>query len=165
MDVEGVHPGSLGSLTFVECNPNPPVFRSPVVKRERPIRTKKENLALLMKVRTVFENGQERELNLLVDTGAESNIVRRELVPEECWHEAKYPITLTTANKQVLAGGRRVCFLRFRFLGFEIGLDGARPSEHQVEGVFYEAAVDDEVILPLGGWQTTTWESIPRSYV
>ena len=45
-------------------------------------------VGMLLVVPFRFSSGKCRELEFLVDTGAEVNLIRKDLVPSDCWSEA-----------------------------------------------------------------------------
>ena len=63
-------------------------------------RMKKEHdyLQLLMGVRCRTPNGRVRKLRILMDTGAQANLIREGLVPYTCTTVADKPVSLMAAN-------------------------------------------------------------------
>ena len=63
-----------------------------------------ENLQLLMKLEAEMVNGERQAIRVLIDTGAQANLIRRGLLEEHLMYAARTPLTLTTANGQRLEG-------------------------------------------------------------
>jgi hypothetical protein len=72
--------------------------------------SKKEsnNMQLLLKVPALLSNDEKKYLEVLVDTGAEANLVRIGLLPDHLFFTASKILKLLTANGQRLAGGTRI---------------------------------------------------------
>jgi len=90
-------------------------------------------------------NGEVIPLKVLVDTGAQVNLVRRELIPQEFWREAKNPIQLITANGSILPGGNEVVTLGLNFRVVEDGF--VQPHPMHIETPFICADFDIDAIL------------------
>ena len=65
------------------------------------------NLQLLMPLRMEYANGTKRTLKVLIDTGAEANIIKRGLAPGEAVYEAEEPLCFLAANEGRILGGTR----------------------------------------------------------
>ena len=65
------------------------------------------DLRLIMQVQARLPSGRVQPLQILVDTGAETNLIRKGLIPASEFVPAKRPLCLTTANGQRLRGGER----------------------------------------------------------
>ena len=76
-------------------------------------------LTMLLKVRT--PRGGVRTLRALIDTGAEANLVRQNLLESGCFELASDPIQLVAANGQRLVGGTRTTTLEIEFNPYENG--------------------------------------------
>ena len=63
-------------------------------------------MQLMLRVDTTMNNGEIKTLDILIDTGAEANLVRTGLVPRHLTTIARTRLNLVTANGQTL-GGRR----------------------------------------------------------
>ena len=64
-----------------------------------------EDLQLLMKLEVGKMNGGVQVIKMLIDTGAQVNLVRKGLVEDHLMYAARNPLTLATANGQRLEGG------------------------------------------------------------
>jgi hypothetical protein len=100
---------------------------------------------LMLIVEAVMANGQVVDMQCLVDTGAECNLIRKGFVPHHLTRAAKDKISLVAVNGHILEGGSRITTLQ---LSFEKEVEG-----HLVEGKakfkadFYEAVIDVDAIL------------------
>ena len=65
----------------------------------------------------------------LVDTGCESNLVRRGLVPAHFFHKASRPIKFVAVNKTVVTGGRQELCAQLGFEGVDIDTEMITPLE------------------------------------
>ena len=66
-----------------------------------------EELQLVMAILAHLQNGEEQILKVLIDTGAQANLVRLGLLPDCILRETQEKLNLRTANGQKLAGGER----------------------------------------------------------
>ena len=104
-----------------------------------------EELQLVMAILANLHNGEERILRVLVDTGAQANLVRTGLMPDCIMREAKEKLNLRTANGQKLAGGEREVDLS---LGFRQVIQGDTMPELLWENAtFVEADIRVDAIL------------------
>ena len=90
-------------------------------------------------------NGDFLPLKILVDTGAQVNLVRRDLVPRQDWRPAPNPVRLITANNSILRGGDKVVELGLNFNVVEDGF--VQPQPMSFKGDFYGAEIDFDAIL------------------
>ncbi len=54
-----------------------------------------------------MEGGEKRNLKILIDTGAEANLIRTRLVPKRYTRPAHKILELVAVNGQVLQGGKQ----------------------------------------------------------
>ena len=109
------------------------------------IRQYGEDLQLFMSVLAVLPNGQERELKVLIDTGAQANLIRTGLVSKLLMGPAAEPINLRTANGQKMEGGTQNVTLT---LGFRRVVHGAyAPALAIFPATFYDADIYIDAIL------------------
>lgn len=107
---------------------------------------------LTVRAGALFKNGQFLSLNVLIDTGAEINIIRRGLVSPDCFQLAQVPVRFLTASGAVLEGGQYD-------VGCTLKLDG-RTTDTKLPGcanfstTFYEADIKIDAILSLK-WLST----------
>ena len=104
-----------------------------------------EHLQLLMKVSVLFSNGTRKIMSVLVDTGAEANLVRKGFLDDFFLRNAREPLSFVTANGQPLEGGKRTAkFTMF----FDQVVDGRTlPQTRSFEAEFYEAVISVDAIL------------------
>ena len=65
------------------------------------------NYQCMMRIGLSFGADQGMVLNVLVDTGAQSNLIRTGLVPDRLWKEASKPLEFRTVSHEMLPGGDR----------------------------------------------------------
>jgi hypothetical protein len=82
----------------------------------------------------------ERTLRILVDTGAEVNLLRPGVFDDSLWEKAHQPLHLITVSGDGLQGGQRVARLKLR-------LQQSDGVVKWLSGTFYEAAVEYDAIL------------------
>jgi hypothetical protein len=103
------------------------------------------NMQLLLKLPVILSNNDKKHLEILVDTGAEANLVRIGLLPEHLFFSAPRILKLLTANGQRLAGGARIVETT---LGFTPEKKGVRQKEKwYCNAEFYEADIQVDAIL------------------
>ena len=68
-----------------------------------------------LRVRAEFQNGEQRELRVLVDTGAQANLIRTGVVPFAMFRPAYRPLRLLTVSGGTLGGGSREVVVRISF--------------------------------------------------
>ena len=83
---------------------------------------KKMELTLLVEVE--LPDGKFQIIKMLVDTGAEANLVRRGLLPTHLFKQASERLTFVAANGQRLGGGNRTIDLELFFEQWEKELLG-----------------------------------------
>ena len=123
-------------------------LKSRMVKKKYPItgvRKFSKDRQLLIRTKVELSNGEERKMDILVDTGAEANLIRQGLVDDHLMYSAKDPLKFETANGQSLAGGSRCTEVKLKLQteGNEVFQIGS--MEFDVE--FYEANIKVDAIL------------------
>jgi len=109
------------------------------------VRTVGDHLQLLMKIRVLLSNGAEKDLYVLVDTGAEANLVRKGLLSDSLMRNAREPLSFVTASGQPLEGGKRTAKLT---LFFEQVVSRQKlPNARSLQANFYEAEIGVDAIL------------------
>ena len=88
--------------------------------------TKNNNFQLIMRLPLTLSNGEIHLMKVLVDTGAEANLVRINLLPNHLFFQAPAPLKFRTANGQKLAGGERIIS---DHLGFKHTIDRALQAQ------------------------------------
>ena len=98
-----------------------------------------------MRIEAVGGRREKRHINVLVDTGAQVNLVRKGLIREEHLRKAQDTVRLVTANGAVMEGGgieTELCLL-FR----KRAVDSVEEGEHTIWGAFYEADIQVDAIV------------------
>ena len=84
-------------------------------------------------------------MRALIDTGAEANLVRQNLLESGCFEFASDPIQLVAANGQILAGGTRTTTLKIEFHPYENG--NFLDKRMLLDATCYEADISVDIIL------------------
>ena len=92
-----------------------------------------------------FSDGTSKSISALIDTGAEVNIVRRDLVDPSHFRRTKYPIRLGTANSTRLSGGDHDITVVLGMNGTEV--DSKRAVDHRIPCRAYDAAISHDMII------------------
>ena len=85
------------------------------------------------------------DMKILVDTGAEVNLVKKGLIPEFLFYPAKKPLKFETANGQSLAVGSQCTKVKLRLL-LEKN-EGIGPEGVEYDAEMYEANIRVDAIL------------------
>ncbi len=80
-------------------------------------------------------------MEVLVDTGAWINLIRKGVIPSHHFRKARHPVKLVAADGEEIKGGERSIQLKWRFAQFVEGKLLSRPYE--VEAEFLEAEIDE----------------------
>ena len=110
-------------------------------------RNRNGDLQLLLQVQARAADGDLYPLRVLVDTGAQANLVRRGVLPERLFAPAERPLSLSTACGQAMEGGQREVQLH-------IGLKKENMNDEEGgiwwgEGLFHDADITVDAIV---GW-------------
>ena len=108
------------------------------------VRTEKD-LRLLMDIYARLPSGKGQVLKVLIDTGAEANLIREGLVSSQEFCKAEECLNLTTANGQTLRGGQRE--LHTHLLFRKRLRPGGKVGNYAVDASFHEAEINVDVIL------------------
>ena len=107
--------------------------------------------------------GREKFLvSALVDTGAEINRVRRNLVPPEVFRESKNPIQFMAANQTLVPGGRQELESLLWVQGVDPDL--GTPSSLKFPIVCYDADIGVDLILSYEWMASNKMDVIPRKH-
>lgn len=109
------------------------------------IHAPKHNKQLLLQVYAETAEFVGRKINILVDTGAEINLIRPGLFPHSCFLPAQKPAELTTANGTRLEGGSHEIVLHFDLRKIQNGVEQNSPARCQV--VFHSAEIQVDAII------------------
>ena len=111
----------------------------------KPEAPKKTHSRLMVKMNVFFENGISREVLALVDTGAEVNLIRRDIVDPKMFHDSAHPVRLGVANSTKLMGGGKDVHTLLSMKGVE--MDTTQKVELRIPFVAYDANISHELIL------------------
>ena len=100
---------------------------------------------LVLEVAVQHETGDEFLLKILIDSGAEENLVRKGFFPDEYFYSPTRTLNFVMANGQPLAGGKRVLDLSLAFREVVGGYE--MPMERYFQATFYEADIRVDAIL------------------
>ncbi len=78
-------------------------------------------MQLLLDIDASLPNGGVLALKILVDTGAQVNLIKEKLVARQFFRSAENPVKLITANNSILDGGFQVVKLGLNFHVMENG--------------------------------------------
>ena len=101
---------------------------------------------LHLKVRALCGEVEEA-FDVLVDTGAQVSLVKAGLLPPECLTDSRRPVRLKVANGQYMVGGTKEAAIGLQFVNHP---ELSRPDlgkEILLQGRFYEAQMDWEMIV------------------
>jgi len=79
---------------------------------------------MLLPLTVVPPDGARRTLKILIDTGAQANIIRRGALPPDLFRPATKPISMVTASGAALPGGRHTVDITLLFRAYRS--DGTR---------------------------------------
>jgi hypothetical protein len=102
-------------------------------------------LQLLLRLQAFFPNGEGKQLRVLVDTGAQVNLVKNVVVPRHLARAPPRPIRLVAANGQCVLGGDRCFKLELNLQKRGTGQGGFQTL--YLDGVFYLADIEVDAIL------------------
>ena len=89
----------------------------------------------------------EKVFDVLVDTGAQVSLVKAGPLPAECLTDSRKPVRLKVANGQYMVGGTKEVVIGLQFMNHR---ELSRPDlgkEILLQGRFYEAEMDWDMIL------------------
>jgi site-specific DNA-cytosine methylase len=99
----------------------------------------------LMRVGMQIGNEIGMALEILLDTGAQTNLIRTNLLPDRYLRESEHPLGLKTASGAELCGGTKEVTARLKFQGYS---ERGRQEPNWIEdAVFYEAQIHVDAIL------------------
>ena len=103
------------------------------------------NKQLLMEVRATPSKKRLLSLRVLIDTGAETNLIRRGLLPSERLRDARKPLALVTASGCRMGGGLKEVPLKLEFA--KTRADSQAVQEWSTMASFYDAEIQVDAIL------------------
>ena len=120
--------------------------------------------ALFLKLMVTFKTGKEREIEFLVDTGSEVNLIRPDLVPKDCEEKAEKGVRLLVANNEVMEGGYKMCRSQLQFFGVEIGREYPKITKRNFGADFYLGGIKIEGILSYDWLEQNRLGVMPHRY-
>jgi len=121
--------------------------------------------ALQLMVEVIISVGDcQRKIRALIETGAQANLIRGNIFPDEFWENSKQPLALTTVNGEILSGGRREVQTKITFhVEPEEELDEGTPNTTWSTLVtFYDGAISCDAILGYGWLAEQRLDVLPR---
>ena len=103
-------------------------------------------MQLLLRIPCITPSGTRRVLDVLIDTGAQANLVRRGLFSNLEFGLSSNPISMVTAGGVPLEGGREEVKLTMIFTSTLPGVNG-RSRTWKESAHFYDAAISVDVIV------------------
>ena len=103
----------------------------------------------------------EKVFDVLVDTGGQVSLVKAGLLPPECLTDSRRPVRLKVANGQYMVGGTREAAIGLQFVNH---CELSRPDlgkEILLQGRFYEAQMDWDMIVGYGFMMETDSGVLP----
>ena len=85
------------------------------------VMTCKGVMQLILEMEVELTNGSRKLIKVLVDTGAEANLVKRGVIPSDLTYPARKVLPLVAANGQPIQGGGKTASMK---LGFTQEVDG-----------------------------------------
>ena len=80
----------------------------------------KNPLNLRVKMQAELEDGATVDLEVLVDTGSEVNIVRRGIINTHLFRESTRPVRFLTASSSIMEGGQREVACQMLIKGIDV---------------------------------------------
>ena len=89
--------------------------------------------------------GEHKQIRILVDTGAEVNLVKPGVFDDYSFNVATKPLRLITVSGSELQGGKRTISLILHLHGEDNNTQ--KESHHLMGGLFYEANIGWDAII------------------
>ena len=100
---------------------------------------------LLIRTKVKLLNGTSQKLDVLIDTGAEANLVKRVLIQDQLFYPAQNPLRFEAANGEVLAGVSQ-CTRSKMQMQLERN-EKVQPEMVEYEIEFFDACIKVDAIL------------------
>ena len=142
---EGVPSDHPGPLVLLKADDEDDCNLTPRGRHIQMIADKGEERQLLMRVLATHKDGAKHILHILIDTGAQANLIRMGVTRNILIHSAK-PLVLFTANGARMAGGVKEVTLDL-FFGARAYTTGAKLPDMVVPAQFHEADIQVDAIL------------------
>ena len=101
---------------------------------------------LLIKIRATQPDGRQFDLHALIDTGAQANLIRKDMLPLSAYQQSHRPLALITADGTRMEGGSWEVTLDLKFSARK--KSEMKTSEWSTTATFHDAAIQ-VVGLPL----------------
>ena len=116
----------------------------PKAKRVFTIRNKKP---MFLRLEVRFANKGMKVVEFLIDTGAEVNLIRSDLVPQSCATEPSRFIRLVAANRERMVGGDQACQVEVSLYAEELGRETPQLTEEKFPAELFMADIQVDGIL------------------
>ena len=107
--------------------------------------TRRSDQVQLLLTLPVQVKGCTSVAKVLVDTGAESNLIRKGFWFDELFYRPKVLLNLVAADGRVMDGGKRCVDMSLDFRAISAGVP--ESFYHRMSGIFYEAEIQVDAIL------------------
>ena len=111
---------------------------------------------------SVMHGQTSTQVMVLIDTGAEVCLVKKDLFPAECFQRSARPVYLTAANSQIVQGGSNEALLTLTFNAKD--RDNGREVQVQTPSLLYEAAIQQDMILSYAWLAERGFDVCPRRH-
>ena len=100
---------------------------------------------LFVKVALRLADGSMQEIEALIDTGTQVNLLRRGLVPKGFFGPSLFPKRFTTASKKIMEGG--LTDLHCSMLMWGVDVDTCERALVERPVIFYDADLGTEALI------------------
>jgi hypothetical protein len=118
---------------------------------------------LKVKVVLVTKSGDQVQATALVDTGAEVSLIKKGILPDECFTEAKVKLKLIAANNQKMRGGSHEVGLDMQFSARQV----RTREKHTLvtpSDLYLAEEIEEDIILSYGWLAERSLEVVPRQH-
>ena len=147
--VPGEEPENCGQVRGSKCKDQTEAEsgrkKQQVVRTYKIDSSNKAMLQLMLKVDAQLEDGTSKFLQVLVDTGAQTNLLKTGVVPFRCTQKSSEPLELIAANGEIIRGGDRETTLTLRFE--TVAHDGSVEKQKILKAKFHIADIGVDAIL------------------
>ena len=105
----------------------------------------KVQLELLLNMEVIFEDNTRKQIRVLVDTGAQANLLKRGVAPRHLVRRAQTPVRLVAANGQEVRAGDQEVVAHLVF--HRRNAHGENEGNEKFESRFYVADTEVDGIL------------------
>lgn len=104
----------------------------------------------------------EIRASALIDTGSEVNLVRRELLPQNCFDKSLAPIRFRAANHTIMDGGQLDATFFLSFSGTDIDTGGQATLNLPI--TCYDADISADIIISYEWLASMKIDVVPRKH-